>query len=119
MPTATILIIEDDLATAALLREALEIDGYHVLHAMGDTAIALARDEHPRVILLDIDMPGMDGPEVSRHLRADPDTRAIPIICMSARDGRAHIPADMRYDDYLPKPFRVDDLYALVARWLT
>jgi len=74
MPTATILVIEDDLATAGLIRDALEIEGYRVLHAVGDAGIAAARDGRPRVILLDIDMPGMGGPEVSRHLRADPHT---------------------------------------------
>ncbi len=118
MSTATILVIEDDLATAGLIRDALESEGYHVLHAIGDAGVALARDGRPRVILLDIDMPGMGGPEVSRHLRADPQTMAIPIVCMSARDRRAHIPVDMLYDDCLPKPFRLAELYAMVAHWI-
>lgn len=118
MPTATILVIEDDLATAGLIREALEAEGYRVLHAVSDAGITAARDGRPRVILLDIDMPGMGGPAVSHHLRADPQTMAIPIVCMSARGGYTQIPAGMLYDDCLPKPFGLDDLYVMVARWI-
>ncbi len=87
----TILVVDDDLTTAGLIRAVLEDDGYRVLHAIGDAGIVAARYAQPGVILLDINMPGMDGLEVSRHLRADPTTVAIPIVCMSCGVTRARI----------------------------
>lgn len=114
----TILVVDDDLTTAGLIRAVLEDDGYRVLHAIGDAGIVAARHAQPGVILLDINMPGMDGLEVSRHLRADPATVAIPIVCMSCGVTRAHVPAGMLHDDCLPKPFAIDDLSAIVARWI-
>lgn len=114
----TVLVIEDDVATAALIREVLESAGYRVRHAVGDAGLAAARAVAPAVILLDVHMPGMGGPEVARHLRADPTTAGIPLICMSstlARGGSA--PPGMPHDDRLPKPFTIDALVATVARW--
>ncbi len=118
MLTGIILVIDDDLATAGLIRDVLEGDGHRVLHASGAAGIDAARREHPDVILLDINMPGMDGPEVSQRLRADPTTVAIPIVCMSSHVARGSIPTNMVHDDCLPKPFAVDDLSATVARWI-
>jgi len=114
----TVLVVEDDHAIAGMIREALEIEGYRVLHAIGGVAIAIARTEAPAVILLDIHMPGMDGPEVSQHLRADPVTATIPIVCMSSHVARTGVPPEMRYDDRLDKPFALDALCATVARWV-
>jgi len=116
--SGSILVIEDDMATAGLIREALEAEGYAVLHASGAAGLALADVALPAVILLDINMPGMDGPEVSRHLRADPCTARVPIVCMSSHVARGGIPVGMVHDDCLAKPFALDDLYATVARWL-
>jgi len=116
--TGIILVIDDNLATVGLIRDVLEGDGYRVLHAIGAAGIDAARRGQPGVILLDINMPGMDGPEVSRRLRADPATVAIPIVCMSTRVTRAQVPVGMRHDDCLPKPFAVADLSAIVARWI-
>ncbi len=118
MCTGTILTIEDDVATAGIIREALEAVGYRVLHAVGGAGIAVACAEYPDVILLDINMPGMDGPEVSRRLRADPAVAHIPIVVMSSHVARGAVPPEMPHDDRLPKPFALDDLYATVARWL-
>jgi CheY-like chemotaxis protein len=115
--SGAILVIEDDTATVELIHEALEAEGHTVLHASGAAGLALARVALPAVILLDINMPGMDGPEVSRLLRADPRTARVPIVCMSSHVARGGIPMGMVHDDCLAKPFALDDLYATVARW--
>jgi len=87
-------------------------------HVAGTAGIAVACAEHPDVILLDINMPDMDGPEVSRRWRADPATAHIPLVVMSSHVARGGVPPEMPHDDRLPKPFALDALYATVARWL-
>ena len=78
-------------------------------------ALRLARELRPDVILLDYAMPEMDGAELSRRLRADPTTAAIPLILMSAhpRAARPRLPVDAE----LPKPFDLEALSTVVARW--
>src|SRR5207248_1633008 len=77
--------VDDDPAIVCFLREALEDEGYEVVTTVDGEALPLAHDLHPSVILLDAAMPGMDGLEVSRRLRADPVTALIPIVAMSAQ----------------------------------
>ena len=91
---------------------------YAVVTAVGAAAVPLAAERQPDVILLDVHMPGMDGPEVSRRLRADPATAYIPIILMSTRRELRTLSARLPIDDQLPKPFALDELYAIVDRWL-
>ncbi len=117
MAKGTILVVDDDPFIVEFLETALEDEGYLVLATFNGGALPLARDSHPDVILLDIMMPGMDGVEVSRRLRADPVTAGIPIIVMSAQDRLRTTSALMQIDDRLPKPFDLDRLYATVARW--
>jgi len=112
----TILVVEDDLATVEMIRDALMIEGYRVLHAIGEAGLTRAREGQPALILLDLYMPGMDGAEVARRLRADPAIARIPIVCISSERARGDLPA-MPRDDCLPKPFALDDMYAVVARW--
>src|SRR6266702_3487332 len=83
----TVLLIENDAATARFIRDALELEGYRVLHAVDDAGLDLAQREQPAVILLDVDTPGpgSDAVELCRRLRADPRTAHIPIISMSWR----------------------------------
>lgn len=113
----TVLVVDDDAAIVQLLETALEEDGYTVFATFGAEAITLARTLHPAVILLDINMPGMDGIEVSRRLRDDPATADIPIVVMSAQDRLRATAALMPVDDRLPKPFEIARLYATIARW--
>lgn len=118
MGRGTVLVVEDDSAIVDLIQEALKDEGYEVLAAMNGGALQVAHDRHPDVILLDIMMPGMDGVEVSRRLRADPDTAAIPIIAMSAHHRLQATAERMLADDRLPKPFDLDGLYDVVAHWV-
>ena len=117
MATRTVLVIDDDPDIQDLLQTALEDAGYHVLTAVDGAALPLAQAELPDLILLDIQMPGMDGVEVSKRLRANPITASIPIIVMSAYDRLRAVAAAMPVNDQLPKPFVMERLYGTVARW--
>ncbi len=117
MTKGTVLVVDDDPFIVDFLETALEDEGYLVLAAVNGGALPLARDLHPDIILLDIMMPGMDGVEVSQRLRADPVTADIPIVVMSAQDRLRATSTLMQVDDRLPKPFDLDRLYAIVARW--
>jgi len=113
----TVLIIDDEMFIVDFLTEVLETDGYRVYATADGAAARLARDIQPDVILLDILLPSIDGSEVARHLRVDPQTADIPIIAMSALpDAHARIGL-MAVDDYLAKPFNLDDLLDRVHHW--
>ena len=109
-----ILVVEDDPAIATVVQETLTDEAYEVVHTGAVSALRLARELRPDVILTDYAMPDMDGAEISRRLRADPTTAGIPIILMSA-----HPPAvrpRMPVDAELPKPFDLEVMSAVVAR---
>jgi CheY-like chemotaxis protein len=77
----------------------------------------MARTLHPQVILLDLNMPGMDGIGVWEQLRTNPRTAAIPVIAMSTGRNLRGRARELRADDYLAKPFSADDLMLRVGRW--
>ena len=88
--TARILVVDDIEANVRLLEAKLTAEYYEVLTASdGPTALAMAAAEQPDIILLDVMMPGMDGFEVCRRLKDDPVTRHIPVVLVTALDGRA------------------------------
>jgi CheY-like chemotaxis protein len=116
-PRGTVLVVEDDPSILELVVGVLELEGYHVLSGLGEEALQLARIHRPAVILLDVQMPGMSGVEVSQRLRAEPSTAGIPIVCMSARDRLATIGVQMPVDDFLAKPFGLEALHEAVGRW--
>lgn len=117
MAQATVLVIDDDPTITTLLRAILEDEGYQVLTAVNEAAIEIARRMQPKVILLDLMMPGMDGVEVGKRLRADPTTATIPIVLMSASHVLTRAASQIPIDDQLSKPFEIDSVYAVVARW--
>jgi CheY-like chemotaxis protein len=81
----TILVVEDDDAVSALLIDLLQERGFQAVPAYdGRTALSLARKLKPRLITLDLSIPGIDGHEVLEHLKSAPDTRDIPIVVISA-----------------------------------
>jgi DNA-binding response OmpR family regulator len=109
-----ILIIEDEPQIARLARDYLEKHGYRVLLAAdGLTGLAAARRESPDLVLLDLLLPGLDGREVCRRLRAE---SAVPIIMLTAlaEDSDQIVGLELGADDYLTKPFSPAVLVARV-----
>ena len=117
MPSGTVLVVDDDPVIVNLLQVNFEIEGYDVLAATGGEAgLAQARLGNPDVIVLDVMMPGIDGLEVARRLRDDPDTSSIPIILLSAKAQNADIQAGLAVaDEYITKPFEPLELLERVA----
>jgi two-component system cell cycle response regulator len=114
--TARVLIVDDIAANVRLLQAKLEADYYEVLTASdGRTAIEMAIAQQPDIILLDVMMPEIDGYEVCRQLKQHAETRHIPIILITALDGREDRLSGLEAgaDDFLTKP--VDDV-VLMAR---
>jgi two-component system cell cycle response regulator len=109
--SARILVVDDIEANVRLLEAKLSAEYYEVLTAPdGPTALAVAAVERPDIILLDVMMPGMDGFTVCRRLKEDPETRHIPVVLLTALDGRADRVAGLEAgaDDFLTKP--IDDV---------
>ena len=114
--TARILVIDDVEANVRLLEAKLTLEYYEVVTGCdGPTALRLAAEEQPDIILLDVMMPGMDGFETCRRLKADPVTRHIPVVLVTALDGREERikGLDAGADDFVTKP--IDDVI-LMAR---
>jgi len=113
----SILLVEDEAALVALLRYNLEREGFAVLEAPdGDEALLQAREQKPDLILLDWMLPLVSGIEVCRQLRRHPETRAIPIIMLTARgeEGDKLRGLDSGADDYVTKPFSPSELIARI-----
>lgn len=85
MAQELILIIEDNEKNLKLVRDLLQFNGYETIEAItAEEGIEIARTHHPALILMDIQLPGMDGITALKHLRADPLTRAIPVVAITA-----------------------------------
>src|SRR3954464_14676696 len=109
--TARILVVDDIESNVRLLQAKLSAEYYEVLTANdGPTALAIAQSERPDIVLLDVMMPGMDGFDVCRRLKEDADTRHVPVVLVTALDGRADRVAGLEAgaDDFLTKP--IDDV---------
>ena len=103
-----ILVVDDEEDILELLRYNLSKDGYQVKAvASGEAALVAAREFGPELILLDLMLPGLDGLEVCRRLKAHPQTQTIPIIMLTAKGEDADIVSGLELgaDDYVTKPF--------------
>ncbi|OGN89208.1 MAG: DNA-binding response regulator [Chloroflexi bacterium RBG_13_48_10] len=103
----TLLIIEDEPELVRVLRSYLEQAGYTVFAALrGDTGLTNWEDKHPDLVILDLNLPGMDGLDVARHIRRR-ETRRTPIIMLTARTDEMDqlLGLELGADDYIPKPF--------------
>lgn len=101
-----ILIVDDEVANLAILRQVLEPDYPLVFARNGLEALAAVAKHHPCMVLLDIEMPGMDGYEVCRQLKADPQNEAISVIFVTALSGLGNEETGFKVGcvDYITKP---------------
>jgi DNA-binding response OmpR family regulator len=119
---ALILIVEDVQKTLRLLSEHLSKEGYEISPAQsGEDALKQVKFVSPDLILLDIGLPGMDGFDVCKALKANPDTRAIPIIFLTGSDKPENVNKGFELGgvDYIIKPFEAKELLARVNTHLT
>ncbi len=115
---ATVLIADDSLVVRAVVRSRLEEAGYFVVEAEdGESAIARCHESPPDVVLLDVEMPGLDGHQVLARLKLDDELKDIPIVFLTARTSMDDVLAGLRggAHDYLKKPFEPAELVARVA----
>ncbi|HYT37996.1 MAG TPA: response regulator transcription factor [Acidimicrobiia bacterium] len=115
----TILVVDDEANIADLVELYLRKEGFRVLKAgTGEDGLAAAKRERPRLVVLDVGLPGIDGLEVCRRLRADSSLVGgnVPVIFLTARDGEIDriLGLEMGADDYLTKPFSPRELVARV-----
>ena len=117
-----IMAVDDEWTHIQLLKAILSQAGFQAI-TEGDSrnALALAKAEHPEVILLDVNMPSPSGYEVFEQLRGDADTKYIPIIMVTARAQKTEIERgqQMGADDYVTKPFEPEELVGCIRRVLS
>lgn len=119
--SARILIVEDEEPLTLLLRYNLEAEGYEVeTVGRGDEAETLLKERAPDLMVLDWMLPGISGIELCRRLRARPETKALPIIMLTARGEESERVRGLATgaDDYIVKPFSVPELIARVRALL-
>jgi len=116
-----ILVVEDNMMNMKLLRDVLQVRGYGVVEAVtAEEGLEIARSDPPALILMDIQLPGMDGITALGELRRDPATRHIPVIAVTA----SAMPMERKeilgagFDGYQTKPLSVKDFTAEVQRVL-
>jgi CheY-like chemotaxis protein len=114
----TVLVVEDFDYIRLLMRQVLEMKGYHVVEAVnGWEAVEFATREHPHLILMDINLPILDGTTATEIIREHEELQNVPIVIITAHDS-----ADFRADaveagctEYLTKPFDIDQLQTILT----
>jgi CheY-like chemotaxis protein len=120
MMAKTILVVDDSPANLKLIRVLLSVEGYRVLTAPdAESARAMIAASRPRLILMDLQLPGMDGLTFTRQLKSDSATHDIPIIALTAyaMKGDEDKASEAGCDGYLTKPIDTRALPPLVARY--
>jgi len=116
-----ILVVEDQEDNRRIMRDLLASAGYEVIEAVtGEEGVAAAEHHRPDLILMDIQLPGLDGYEATRQIKANPDLQHIPIIvvtsyALSGDDLKAY---EAGCDDYVSKPFSPRELLAKIREYL-
>ena len=114
-----ILVIEDDAQLRLGLKDNLEVEGYHVLTAVdGESGVRAVTTEHPDVVVLDVMLPGMNGFDVCRAIRARGIT--TPVLMLTARGHETDkvLGLELGADDYVTKPFSIQELLARIRALL-
>jgi two-component system cell cycle response regulator DivK len=113
-----ILVVEDNEKNMKLLRDVLRATGHEVLEAStGERALALAREQSPDLVLMDIQLPDMNGVEALAQLRSDPRTASLPVLAVTAQamKGDRERFIGEGFDAYLSKPIDIDELLTTVG----
>jgi two-component system phosphate regulon response regulator PhoB len=108
MPGDRIVVVEDEADIAEVLRYNLEKEGFEVdVFGRGDTALEAIRARKPALVLLDLMLPGLDGLEITRALRRDPQTASLPLVVLTAKGEEVDriVGLELGADDYITKPF--------------
>ena len=116
-----IVVVEDEQAIQDVVAYNLRREGYEVLLAGdGDEGLALIQSKRPALVILDLMLPGIDGLSICQQLRADPKTRSIPLMILSAKEEESDIVIGLSLgaDDYLAKPFSPREMLARVKALL-
>jgi len=119
--SARILVADDNTASRELVREVLEMSGYDVVEAAdGLEAVAKARETTPDLLLVDIQMPHLDGYGVLRELRADPRLAALHVVALTAfaMQGDRERAMDAGFDGYISKPVNLAALREEIRRFI-
>lgn len=112
----TILVADDDPAIVDALQLMLETVGYEVKTTVDGNKVKELRSEFPDLLLLDIWMSGQDGRDICKYLKGKSETQHIPIIMISANKDTAKIAKEVGADDFVAKPFEMDELLHKVAK---
>jgi CheY-like chemotaxis protein len=116
-----ILVVEDNPLNLKLMRDVLEFHGFQVLTAKsGEEGVAVASTSSPDLVLMDLQLPGMDGHEALLRMRSDPRCRAIPVVAVTAFAMKDDIERadEAGFDGYIAKPISVRALPAQLAPFL-
>jgi len=114
-----VLIAEDDKAIVDVVKIILENDGFEVYTADQSKKVHETISQHsPDMILMDIWLFGEDGGKIAKHLKSKPDTKEIPLVLMSANNATEKITKEVGADDFLLKPFNIDDLLYIVRKYV-
>jgi two-component system cell cycle response regulator DivK len=119
MKARTILVIEDNDMNMKLMREVLRLGKYEVLEAMdAETGIELARKRSPDLILMDLQLPGLDGLSATRIIKADPLLKEIPVYAVTgfAMEAEKEKARGIGFEGYIVKPFGVQEILGTLAR---
>jgi CheY-like chemotaxis protein len=122
MSARRILVVEDNPLNLKLVRDVLTAYGYEIVEAQtGEDGVSLAADCAPDLVLMDLQLPGIDGYEALRRIRQDPRTGEVPVVALTAfamREDRERT-ADAGFDGYLSKPISVRELPTQVDDFLS
>ena len=120
--TKRILVVEDQDDNRKIMTDLLVNGGYEVIHAVtGDQGVAMAEEEVPDLILMDIQLPGIDGYEATRRIKAEPSLSHIPIIVVTsyALSGDEQKAIEAGGDAYYSKPFSPRELLGTIREFLS
>jgi len=119
MEAKTILVIEDNEMNMKLMKAVLQLGQYEVMEARdAETGLTLARETPPDLILMDIQLPGMDGLSATQIIKTDEQLKAIPVYAVTgfAMEGEKETARGIGFDGYIVKPFKVQELLDTLAR---